>query len=446
MLLPWSPLRSHATTAPPVWHTWLMDTIDELRPPSPVAPSHTEVGELLDLRDRRTADIVTVIEKWNSAPAVMPWTNTILDLVKLSRPSPIRAARALALLHAALSDAAVAAKDAQEAYQRPGPQAIEPAIEPYIVEGRWSFPSEHAAVAAAAGVVLGYLFPSESSELFAKLADEAATSRLWAGANFRSDVEAGTAIGRQIGERAVQRARDDGADALWDGSGRLTGDGYWIPTPPRFVKEPLDPLGGRWRPWILDRGDAFRPGPPPTYASPAWRSELTAVRDAVALRTPEQEDAALFWSGNPGSVTPAGLWVEIAGELILRDDLDTPHAARVLALTSVAMADAFVCCWDAKFTYWTARPITADPTLDVLIPTPPFPSYTSGHSTISAAAATVLGYLFPGDADTIADQAVQAKNSRLWAGIHFPIDNDMGAVGGGQVGRLVIEIAGSDGG
>ena len=115
-----------------------------------------------------------------------------------------------------------------------------------------------------------------------------------------------------------------------------------------------------------------------------------------------------------------------------------PHAARVLALTSVAMADAFICCWDAKYTYWTARPITADPSLDVLIPTPPFPSYTSGHSTISAAAATVLGHLFPRDAADLAARAEEAKNSRLWAGIHFPIDNEMGALGGGMIGRLVV--------
>jgi membrane-associated phospholipid phosphatase len=77
--------------------------------------------------------------------------------------------------------------------------------------------------------------------------------------------------------------------------------------------------------------------------------------------------------------------------------------------------------------------------------TPPFPSYTSGHSTISAAAATVLGDLFPADAAAVAERAAEAKNSRLWAGIHFPIDNDMGATGGGQVGRLVIEVAGSAG-
>jgi membrane-associated phospholipid phosphatase len=120
-------------------------------------------------------------------------------------------------------------------------------------------------------------------------------------------------------------------------------------------------------------------------------------------------------------------------------------AARVLALTSVAMADGFICCWDAKYTYWTERPITADPSLDVLIPTPPFPSYTSGHSTISTAAATVLGYLFPADEADLTARAHEARSSRLWAGIHFPIDNEMGALGGGMIGRLVVVLApGSD--
>jgi membrane-associated phospholipid phosphatase len=91
------------------------------------------------------------------------------------------------------------------------------------------------------------------------------------------------------------------------------------------------------------------------------------------------------------------------------------------------IADAFICCWDAKYTHWTARPITADPELDVLIPTPPFPSYPSGHATISTAAATVLVV-----------RAEEARNSRLWAGIHLPIDNDMGAALGGLIGRLVM--------
>ncbi len=168
-------------------------------------------------------------------------------------------------------------------------------------------------------------------------------------------------------------------------------------------------------------------------------AELVGVQEAVARRTPEQEIAAQFWAGGPGTATPAGLWIEIARDLIVRDGLDAPRAARVLALTSVAMADGFICCWDAKYTYWTARPITADPTLDVLIPTPPFPSYTSGHATISGAASVVLGHLFPADAEALAARAEEAKDSRLWAGIHFPIDNEVGIAGGRTIGRLVVE-------
>jgi membrane-associated phospholipid phosphatase len=170
-------------------------------------------------------------------------------------------------------------------------------------------------------------------------------------------------------------------------------------------------------------------------------AELVAVQEAVARRTSEQEAAVRFWAGGPGTVTPAGLWIEIARDLIVRDGLDALHAARVLALVSVAMADGFICCWDAKYTYWTERPITANPELNVLIPTPPFPSYTSGHATASAAAVTVLGHLFPDDASRLLERAEEAKQSRLWAGIHYPIDTEMGALGGAMIGRLVVARA-----
>jgi membrane-associated phospholipid phosphatase len=172
---------------------------------------------------------------------------------------------------------------------------------------------------------------------------------------------------------------------------------------------------------------------------------LAGVQEAVARRTPEQDAAVQVWAGGPGTVTPAGLWIAIARDLIVRDGLDAPHAARILALTSVAMADGFLCCWDAKYTYWSQRPITADPTLEVLIPTPPFPSYTSGHATISAAAATVLGHLFPADEDALLERAGEAKQSRLWGGIHFPIDIEVGTLGGGMIGRLVVARARDDG-
>jgi hypothetical protein len=277
------------------------------------------------------------------------------------------------------------------------------------------------------------------------LAEEAATSRLVAGRAFRSDIDAGRAIGNAVGERAIARGRADGSDASWDGSGRLTGEGFWQPTPPGFFQQPVDPLAGTWQPWVLASGDQYRPPPPPPVRSPAWVAELAGVQEAVARRTPEQEETVRSWSGTPGTVTPAGLWIEIARDLIVREGLDAPRAARVLALTSVAMADSFICCWDAKYTYWTERRITADPSLDVLLPTPPFPSYTSGHATASTAAATVLGHLFPADAAELAAQAEEAAASRLWAGIHFPIDCEMGALGGSMIGRLVVVRARDDG-
>jgi membrane-associated phospholipid phosphatase len=437
---------SQSEGPPGSWRTWLLTSSDELRPPEPAPPTPEEFSELVDLQGQRTAATLAISASWNDPTVVLPWTDLTLDLIRVHTPNPVRAARALALLHVALFDTLVATGDARATYPRPGPatdEAIVPLGEAALVAS--SFPSDQAAVAAAASTVLTYLFPKESAGTLSALADDAATSQLLAGRAFRSDVEAGQAIGRTVGELAVARGMADGSDTSWDGSGRLTGSGTWQPTPPGFFQQPTEPQAGMWRPWMLASGDQYRPPPPPPYQSPAWMAELVSVQEAVARRTPEQEAAVLFWAGGPGTVTPAGLWIEIARDLIVRDGLDAAHASRVLALTSVAIADSFICCWDAKYTYWMARPISADPSLDVLIPTPPFPSYTSGHSTISTAAATVLGYLFPADEAALAASADEAKNSRLWAGIHFPIDNEMGALGGGMIGRLVVARAREDG-
>jgi membrane-associated phospholipid phosphatase len=440
-------ITSTTPSPPGSWKTWLLDSGDELRPSPPPNPTAAEIAELLTRQRQRTAQDLQTVEAWGTGPAVLPWTNLALDLIQSHPQSPVRVGRALALLHAALADVAIAVADAQAAIARPSPQAVIPELTPLAsdVATGSSFPSEHAAVAAAASAVLAYLFPDEPSAGLAKLATEAAESRVTAGANFRGDLDAGKALGAAIGNLAIARGKADGSDAAWDGSGRPAGAGYWQPTPPAYVQQPLDPLAGAWQTWVIPAGNAYRPPAPPAAGSPAWQAELGAIREAVARRTSDQEAVVNFWAGGPGTVTPAGLWIQIARDLIVRDGLDLPHAARVLALVSIAVADGFACCWDAKYAYWSERPITADPTLAVLIATPPFPSYTSGHATISTAAATVLAHLFPADAADLAAKAQQAAATRLWAGIHFAIDNEMGATGGGMVGRLVAERARNDG-
>ncbi len=199
-----------------------------------------------------------------------------------------------------MSDAVLAAWDAQVAHGRPSPGATSDEITPAagVDPTRSSFPSEHAAVAAAAAAVLAYVLPDAAPGRFDALATEAAESRIAAGAAFRSDVEAGLALGQAIGEKAIARGKGDGSDAKWDGSsGRLTGEGYWEPTPPAFVEVPAFPLTGTWQTWVLPSSDAVRPGPPPAYDSPAWKAQLAAVKQACASRTFDQEQAAHYWNG-----------------------------------------------------------------------------------------------------------------------------------------------------
>ena len=131
-------------------------------------------------------------------------------------------------------------------------------------------------------------------------------------------------------------------------------------------------------------------------------------------------------------------------ELVSRR-LSPMHAARALALASTAMSDALIACWDGKFTYWLERPITADSTLKTAISTPPFPSYPSGHSTQSAAAAEVFAYLFPDRAGYYRARADEASYSRVLAGIHFRFDIEAGEELGRRVGAAAVERAKRDG-
>jgi membrane-associated phospholipid phosphatase len=417
------------------WKTWVLASSAEVRPPPPPAdPSsqtQVELAELRQLQAQRSDVTHTAIEYWNSGPATLRWTELTLSLIQRDRLNPVRAARVLAYVHTAMHDAVVAAYDAKIAFRRPPPQALAPDVRPAPGASlTFSYPSEHAAVAAAAAGMLASLFPQEAAGLEAR-AQEAGTSRLLAGANYRSDVEAGLALGKAIAARAVARAAADGSSAQFTGP-LPTGPGLWS------GPNPLEPLAGTWKPWILASGSQIRPGPPPAVGSVEFQAALAELQMFVASPTPSQTETAQFWADGPGTVTPPGHWFQIAGELIARDRLDTPRAARLLGLLGATLMDAAISCWDAKYYYLLLRPNQADPGLVTPIPTPPFPSYTSGHATFSAAASEVLASFFPEDAAWLRDLAEEAALSRVYAGIHYRFDSEAGLQTGRQLGVLAI--------
>jgi PAP2 superfamily len=289
------------------------------------------------------------------------------------------------------------------------------------------------AVAGAASTVLVHLYPDEADRISA-LADELA------------DVDSRAfARGRVIGRLLVARAQSDGSNAVWSGR-PPEGPGFWVPTPPGFVYPPLEPLAGTWRTWNLRRGSQFRPGPPPAYGGARFRTELNEVYAVSRALTDEQRRIADFWADGPGTVTPPGHWNMIAIALVRETGWSTLRTSRLFAALNTAQADAFIACWDAKFTYWSLRPVTAirgliageEAWLSYIV-TPPFPSYVSGHSTTSGAASTVLGAFFPGRTRELDAMAREAAISRLYGGIHFTSDNEAGLQLGRRVGRVAVQ-------
>lgn len=418
------------------WKTWVMTSGSQLRPaaPPPERSNQTllELNELRQLQGERDSNDLAAIQYWNNVPATTRWTELALNLIKRDNINPVRAARILGCLHTAMYDAVVASYDAKNVYRRRPPSLIARGLRPSLpVEVTPSYPSEHAAVAAAGAGMLAHLFPAEAA-VFTALEQEACETRLLAGANYRSDVEVGVALGKAIASRAIARAAADGASARFTGT-LPTGPGLW------FGPAPLEPLAGTWKTWIMTSGSQLRPGPPPAFGSAEFQEALAEVKRVCNNATPAQRAIAHFWADGAGTVTPPGHWAEIALGLIARDRLNTPMAARIMALHGVTVADAAISCWDAKYHYMLIRPVQADPTINTVVPTPPFPSYTSGHSTFSGSSSDVLAYFFPRDARTLRAMADEAAVSRLFGGIHYRFDNDAGLQVGKRLATLAIQ-------
>jgi membrane-associated phospholipid phosphatase len=411
-------------------------------PLEPVEPSRQarEIEGLLAMQAQRTEAQSKEALFWQ-AGAVVRWNEIARGLVAKYSTSPPVASRLYALLSVAQHDALVRVVESHRIHRRPSPASADPRVVPLITaQPDSTYPSDHAAVAAASAAILSYVYRSRAEVAsLNKRALEHEASRMWAGISYPSDIEAGDRIGREVAEKVVEHAKADKSKPVlpWDGKVPV-GKGMWFSSenPPA---SPTRPAWGLVRPWLMSKGSQFRPAPSPEIDSPEFARALNEVSQISRTRTPEQLRIAKFWADGPGSSTPPGHWNQIASDLITEHPRSEIAAARVLSFMNMAIMDAGISCWDAKYTYWVLRPSHADPTITTPVGLPNFPSYPSGHSTFSGAAAEVLGHFFPNEKERLAAMAEEASMSRVYGGIHYRFDGETGLAMGRSVGRLAIE-------
>jgi|SRR6185436_6770145 len=252
--------------------------------------------------------------------------------------------------------------------------------------------------------------------------------------------------------------------------------GRWVPTPPSYTSA-IEPHWMEIRPMVLDSASECKPIPPPVYdiknKNCTYYHALMEVKNIGDSLTEEQKHIADFWDDNPSKLnvtghvmfvtkkfSPPGHWMNIVGIGAQKAHADFNATVAAYAQTSIALFDAFISCWDEKYRSNFVRPETVinkmiDPEWRPYIQTPPFPSYTSGHATVSAAAAETMTANF-GDNLSFTDTsllefgiknreiksfrgaAAEAALSRLYGGIHYRFDNDNGAVAGKRLGEMIV--------
>lgn len=374
---------------------------DGTAPATPGVSSSWSVADN-DLYTRTNAGRVTSTARWNAVA---------LEIIPRLRVSPIPVTRTMAYLTVAQS------------------RALRVASEQHNGDRRSSLGG---AVAGASVVVLGYLFPSEAERLEGLLAAQGVEAEVDA-ASFAAGVTSGRAVGAAI----VAEARTDNFDAVWTGT-VPTGEGIWFSSliPPQA---PVSPMLGQMRPFYLRSPDQFRPKAPPAFGSREFISALDEVRQISDTRTPEQDAIAKQWALSTGTISPTGYFNQLAIKFAGEEGFGERRTANVLALMNTAMMDAYIGCWDAKYVYWLLRPIQADPGITLAIPMANHPSYPSGHSCISSAAAEVLGATFRHEKQQFRATAAEIGLSRIYAGVHYRFDIVAADALGVAVAKLAIK-------
>lgn len=367
---------------------------------------------------------------------------------------PPYASRAFAYLSVAQFDGLIAAWHYKYTFNRPSPGQVDNSIPSAYAENNLpSYPSDGAVIATASRDILSAMFPLEKEYLASK-AQEHLESLTWAGVNVESDIAAGELIGVEVAKVALARAANDGmkkaqtpkakSDSIQAAAFARFG-WKWdnIEVPPRPVG--LTPLFGSVRMWSVPTVEEVRPESPPAPGSAEFKKAADEMVEIANNMTEEKRKIANWWSDGLGTYTPPGHWNKFAKDFIIKYKMNPLRSARTFAYMNMAIMDAGISCWDAKYYYHYPRPIQTIPGFKVILGTPNFPSYTSGHSTFSAAGAAVLSYIFPNEAASCEKWALEAAESRIYGGIHYRFDAEAGITQGKNVARYTIDIAKLDG-
>ncbi len=467
------------------WKPILLSAPDEIALAAPVAtntPAYVaELNEIKAYQKNLSNEQKDIIKYW-SAGAVLRWNEIMRGLVALHNLPPYQkddgtypapsaanpfayplfpfanppyAARAYAYVSAAQYDALVAAWHYKYLYNRAAPYAIDSSVNALLPRSVLpSYPSEDAVVAGVTIEMLKLLFPGDLAFIQQK-AEEQQLYRIMSGANVRSEMEAGEALGKQIAQKFTARGRSDragaaiGNPAYWkslEDSAIAKGEICWLSL--EFPKRPpMLPLFCKVKPFLFDSLTviSLRPPPPPLTNTEAMKKEIEEVLYYTKNATRERLAIVHFWADGAGTYTPAGHWNTIAAEEFIKENYSEVRWARNFALLNMAEMDAAIVCWDTKYFYFNQRPTQANSEIKTLTGIPNFPAYTSGHANFSAAAATVLNHLLPNRGSKFTDMAKEASMSRLYGGIHFRSDCDAGFATGIAVGNYAVARAQTDG-